>query len=269
MARPSRSVPRSCLPSPGSPWQPRGRRIDLPPIVPEPLEGLEPVWSALGPTLGIELRLCRLQFHLIQEASLPRMEICRQAAPQGSGRTKAETHDQSSRRQAESEHEGTPLVYSSIHYLPRRSVVSPPIQATIRWRRGAPPIRSLKPEQWSDTPKILPVCRRFAEAMKTSTPAETTAFATKSHALWRRRHVLGRQNCQQSTNDDPTAVRNAKSQKCFWRGGPMQVARIRLATAVDVTPLFSLRENAIAKEPGSSYLERWRCVSRLGASMVA
>jgi hypothetical protein len=33
---------------------------------------------------------------------------------------------------------------------------------------------------------------------------------------------------------------------------------------VDVTELFSLRENAIAKEPGSSYAERWRCVSRLG-----
>src|SRR5262249_51127301 len=33
-------------------------------------------------------------------------------------------------------------------------------------------------------------------------------------------------------------------------------------------PLFSLRENAIAKEPGLSYLERWRCVSRLGAPMV-
>jgi hypothetical protein len=29
----------------------------------------------------------------------------------------------------------------------------------------------------------------------------------------------------------------------------------------DVTPLFSLRENAIAKEPGLSYPERWRCVS--------
>ena len=35
------------------------------------------------------------------------------------------------------------------------------------------------------------------------------------------------------------------------------------------TPLFSLRKNAIAKEPGLSYAERWRCVSRLGASMVA
>ena len=34
--------------------------------------------------------------------------------------------------------------------------------------------------------------------------------------------------------------------------------------SVDQTLLFSLRENAIAKEPGSSYLERWRCVSRLG-----
>src|SRR5215203_4832932 len=35
------------------------------------------------------------------------------------------------------------------------------------------------------------------------------------------------------------------------------------------TPLFSLRENAIAKEPGSSYPEHWPCVSWLGASMVA
>jgi hypothetical protein len=32
--------------------------------------------------------------------------------------------------------------------------------------------------------------------------------------------------------------------------------------------LYSLRENAIAKEPGLSYPERWRCASRLGASMV-
>jgi len=31
-----------------------------------------------------------------------------------------------------------------------------------------------------------------------------------------------------------------------------------------VTLLFSLRENAIAKEPGLGYSERWRCVSRLG-----
>src|SRR5262249_24543640 len=34
-------------------------------------------------------------------------------------------------------------------------------------------------------------------------------------------------------------------------------------TPVDGTQLFSLRENTIAKEPGSSYPERWRCVSRL------
>ena len=33
---------------------------------------------------------------------------------------------------------------------------------------------------------------------------------------------------------------------------------------VDVTQLFSLRENAIVKEPGSSYFKPWRCVSRLG-----
>ena len=44
---------------------------------------------------------------------------------------------------------------------------------------------------------------------------------------------------------------------------------LKLVPFVDVTPLFSLRENAIAKEPGLSYPERWRCVSRLGASMVA
>ena len=30
------------------------------------------------------------------------------------------------------------------------------------------------------------------------------------------------------------------------------------------TQLFSLRKNAIAKEPGSSYFEPWRCVSRVG-----
>ena len=41
------------------------------------------------------------------------------------------------------------------------------------------------------------------------------------------------------------------------------------ADTVDVTPLFSLRENAIAKEPGLSYPEPWRCVSRLGTSLVA
>ena len=39
--------------------------------------------------------------------------------------------------------------------------------------------------------------------------------------------------------------------------------------AVDVTPLSSLRENAIPKEPGVSYPERWWCVFWLGASMVA
>jgi hypothetical protein len=37
----------------------------------------------------------------------------------------------------------------------------------------------------------------------------------------------------------------------------------------EVTPLYSLRENAITKEPGASYPERRRCASRLGASMVA
>ena len=41
------------------------------------------------------------------------------------------------------------------------------------------------------------------------------------------------------------------------------------AIGSNVTPLFSLRENAIAQEPGPSYPERWRCVSRLGAPLVA
>jgi hypothetical protein len=43
--------------------------------------------------------------------------------------------------------------------------------------------------------------------------------------------------------------------------GPPQVP---VDASVDVTGLFSLGENAIAKEPGSSYLKPWRCVSRLG-----
>jgi hypothetical protein len=41
------------------------------------------------------------------------------------------------------------------------------------------------------------------------------------------------------------------------------------ATSVDVTLLFSLHENAITKEPGLSYPERWQRVSRLDASLVA
>jgi hypothetical protein len=34
------------------------------------------------------------------------------------------------------------------------------------------------------------------------------------------------------------------------RVGPQQVAHFALRTSVEVTLLFSLRENAIAKEPG-------------------
>lgn len=48
------------------------------------------------------------------------------------------------------------------------------------------------------------------------------------------------------------------------RVGPQRATKVALVTAVDVTPLFSLRENAITKEPGLSYPESWRCVSRLG-----
>src|SRR5262249_15492503 len=63
------------------------------------------------------------------------------------------------------------------------------------------------------------------------------------------------------------------SPRSFGEGESMeQVARDLAAVAGgqampvwgDVTLLFSLRENAIAKEPGLGYPERWRCVSRLG-----
>src|SRR5262249_5690237 len=53
------------------------------------------------------------------------------------------------------------------------------------------------------------------------------------------------------------------------RVGPPRAGEGGLRAYVDGTPLFSLRENAIAKEPGLSYPEPWPCVSRLGASMVA
>jgi hypothetical protein len=39
-------------------------------------------------------------------------------------------------------------------------------------------------------------------------------------------------------------------------------------SSVERTPLFPLRENAIAKEPGLRYAKRWQCVFRLGASVV-
>ena len=41
----------------------------------------------------------------------------------------------------------------------------------------------------------------------------------------------------------------------------LSIYALKLVPFVDVTGLFSLREHAIAKEPGLSYPERWRCVS--------
>ena len=38
----------------------------------------------------------------------------------------------------------------------------------------------------------------------------------------------------------------------------LSIHALKLVPFVDVTPLFSLRENAIAKEPGLSYPECWR-----------
>jgi len=43
--------------------------------------------------------------------------------------------------------------------------------------------------------------------------------------------------------------------------------RLRLARLVERTRIFSLRENAIALEPGLSYPECRLCASRLGASI--
>ena len=48
-----------------------------------------------------------------------------------------------------------------------------------------------------------------------------------------------------------------------------RTGRANFDTSVEQTPLFSLRENAIAKEPGSGYSEGWSCVFWLGASLVA
>ena len=47
--------------------------------------------------------------------------------------------------------------------------------------------------------------------------------------------------------------------------GPPRTAAFGLRPSVERTSIFSLRENAIAQEPGSSYPESWRCASRLGA----
>src|SRR5262249_13491210 len=56
----------------------------------------------------------------------------------------------------------------------------------------------------------------------------------------------------------------ASSSFCRRCVGPEQVGQFHLRASGDQTLLFSLRENAIAKEPGLGYPERWRCVSRLG-----
>ena len=45
---------------------------------------------------------------------------------------------------------------------------------------------------------------------------------------------------------------------------PERARDLALRAEVDVTQLFSLREHAIPKEPGSGYFKPRRCVSRLG-----
>src|SRR5262249_36980467 len=61
------------------------------------------------------------------------------------------------------------------------------------------------------------------------------------------------------------AVRGHATQPKVMRCiGPQRAGDLVLRAEVERTSLFSLRENAIAKEPGSSYLKPWRCVSRLG-----
>jgi hypothetical protein len=56
--------------------------------------------------------------------------------------------------------------------------------------------------------------------------------------------------------------RRTRAVEAIQRGeSPTTIARV---LGVHVTQLFSLRKNAIAKEPGSSYFKPWQCVSRLG-----
>ena len=40
-----------------------------------------------------------------------------------------------------------------------------------------------------------------------------------------------------------------------------KIGGVRVGSRLDGTPIFSLRENAIVKEPGLSYPKHWRCVS--------
>jgi RNA polymerase sigma-70 factor (ECF subfamily) len=47
----------------------------------------------------------------------------------------------------------------------------------------------------------------------------------------------------------------------LWYEGLTQAEAAQVLGVTERTPLFSLRENAIAKEPGLGYLEPWRCVS--------
>src|SRR5262249_39704383 len=51
------------------------------------------------------------------------------------------------------------------------------------------------------------------------------------------------------------------------RWTPFVTPQVPVDTPVDVTQLISLRENAIAKEPGSSYFRPRQCVSRLGLAI--
>ena len=56
------------------------------------------------------------------------------------------------------------------------------------------------------------------------------------------------------------ATPNEPSDGDLIRGDAATIAAPQVP-AVEKTPLFSLRENAIAKESGLGYLEPWRCVS--------
>jgi len=55
-----------------------------------------------------------------------------------------------------------------------------------------------------------------------------------------------------------------RTQNSESQGTSVDLAAGSFGVAVDVTQLFSLRKNAIAREPGASYFKPWRCVSRLG-----
>jgi hypothetical protein len=123
--------------------------------------------------------------------------------------------------------------------------------------------------------RVLLPCEIFAEVLPTD-------FEYASHARWLADEEApvpdtALQGGAGGTDDDAQTAIPFASPLCAsdpatlqWfndlhaNGQANPPGRDDAAADHDVTGLFSLRENAIAKEPRSSYLKPWRCVSRLG-----